>query len=168
MAIAYFGTVFVGPHTHYGYTAIFLFILGGGIAIVVAPSTTAIMASVPPAQAGMGSAMNDITRELGVALGIAIMGTIQALGFRAHLDLNGSGLSDAQREQARSAISAAHRVGDEIGDVSGAQLSAAANEAFAYGMRWSSITLVVIVGLAAVLNSRTTRTRVDPVSTIQP
>ena len=168
MATAYFGIVFVGPYTHYGYIAGFLFLLGAGIAIVVAPSTTAIMASVPPAQAGMGSAMNDITREIGVALGIAIMGTIQALGYRARLDIDAAGLSDAQREQARSAISAAHRVGDEIGGVSGAQISTAADQAFAYGMRWSSITLVVIVGLAAVLNSRTTRTKVSVVATIQP
>jgi len=96
------------------------------------------------------------------------MVTIQALGYRAHLDIDAAGLSDAQREQARSAISAAHRVGGEIGGVSGTQVSAAADRAFAYGMRWSSITLVVIVGLAAVLNSRATRTKVSAVTTIQP
>ena len=126
------------------------------------------MESVPPANAGMGSAMNDITREMGVALGIAIMGTIHALGYRARLDGVVSGLSDTQREQARSAISAAHRVGDEIGGASGAQFSAAADRAFTYGMRWSSITLVVLLTLAATLNRRTTRARATAVATIQP
>jgi EmrB/QacA subfamily drug resistance transporter len=168
MAVAYFGIIFVGPDTHYAYMALFLFVLGAGIAIVIAPSTTAIMESVPPANAGMGSAMNDITREMGVALGIAIMGTIHALGYRARLDGVVSGLSDTQREQARSAISAAHRVGDEIGGASGQQFSAAADRAFTYGMRWSSITLVVLVSLAATLNRLTTRARVTAVATIQP
>ena len=39
MAVAYFGIIFVGPHTHYAYMAVFLFVLGAGIAIVIAPST---------------------------------------------------------------------------------------------------------------------------------
>ena len=168
MAVAYFGIIFVGPDTHYGYMAVFLFILGAGIAVVVAPSTTAIMESVPPANAGMGSAMNDVTREMGVALGIAIMGTVHALGYRARLEGVASGLSESQREQARSAISAAHRVGDEIGGTGGAQFSSAADRAFTYGMRWSSITLVVLVSLAAMLNRVTTRTRASAVATIQP
>jgi EmrB/QacA subfamily drug resistance transporter len=168
MAVAYFGIIFVGPDTPYAYIAVFLFVLGAGIAVVIAPSTTAIMESVPPANAGMGSAMNDITREMGVALGIALMGTIHALGYRARLDSAVSGLSDAQREQARSAISAAHRVGDEIGGTSGAQFSAAADRAFTYGMRWSTITLVVLMTLAATLNRRTTRRRATAVATIQP
>jgi DHA2 family multidrug resistance protein-like MFS transporter len=116
----------------------------------------------------MGSAMNDITREMGVALGIAIIGTVHALGYRARLDSALTGASDTQREQARSAISAGHRVGDEIGGTSGALFSAAADRAFTYGMRWSSITLVVLVGLAALLNRLTTRTRVGAVATIQP
>ena len=166
MAGAYAGTVFIGPDTSYAYVAVFLFVLGAGIAIVVAPSTTAIMAAVPPANAGMGSAMNDITREMGVALGIALMGTIQALGYRARLDDVVTELSETQREQARSAISAAHRVGDEIGGPSGAQFSAAADRAFTFGMRWSSLTLVVLVGLVAALNRVSARSHTTVVATI--
>ena len=166
MAIAYAGVAFVGPHTSYVYLAGFLFILGLGIGVVIAPSTTAIMESVPAANAGMGSAMNDITREMGVALGIAIMGTVHALAYRARLDAAASGLTAAQRDQARSAVSAAHRVGTDIGGTAGAQFSAAADRAFTYGMRWSSVTLVVLMTVIAALN-RSARTRERSVSTIR-
>jgi EmrB/QacA subfamily drug resistance transporter len=47
-----------------------------GLGLAISPATTAIMSSVPMAKAGVGSAMNDTTRQLGGALGIAILGTI--------------------------------------------------------------------------------------------
>jgi hypothetical protein len=87
-------------------------------------------------------------------------------GYRARLDEVMTEVSDTQRERARSAISAAHRVGDEIGGSSGAQFSAAADRAFTYGMRWSSLTLVVIVGLVAALNRVSARARTTVVATI--
>lgn len=51
-------------------------ILAVGIALAMSPATTAVMSSVPVEKAGVGSAMNDTTRQLGGALGIAILGTI--------------------------------------------------------------------------------------------
>ena len=47
-----------------------------GMALAMSPMTAAIMSAVPPRRAGAGSAMNDATRELGAALGIAVMGSI--------------------------------------------------------------------------------------------
>ncbi|MFN8528716.1 MAG: MFS transporter [Anaerolineae bacterium] len=47
-----------------------------GIGLAISPATTAIMSSIPLEKAGVGSAMNDTTRQLGGALGIAILGTI--------------------------------------------------------------------------------------------
>src|SRR5262249_11910097 len=51
-------------------------LLGTGMSITAAPATSEIMVSVPPAKAGVGSAVNDTTRELGGALGIALLGSI--------------------------------------------------------------------------------------------
>jgi Na+/melibiose symporter-like transporter len=53
-----------------------------GMAHVVAPATESIMGSLPRAKAGVGSAMNDTTRQVGGAVGVALLGSILASGFR--------------------------------------------------------------------------------------
>ncbi|MFD4785111.1 MFS transporter [Rhodococcus qingshengii] len=53
-----------------------MILMGGGLGIVTGPVTGSIMASVPAAEAGSGSAVNDTTREVGGALGIAVLGSI--------------------------------------------------------------------------------------------
>ncbi|MEW6578120.1 MAG: MFS transporter [Chloroflexota bacterium] len=60
------------------YTTVALgeIILAGGMGFAVSPATNSIMGSVPVSKAGIGSAMNDTTRQLGGALGVAVLGTI--------------------------------------------------------------------------------------------
>ena len=53
--------------------------------LAMAPATESIMGSLPPAQAGVGSAVNDTTRSLGGALGVAVMGSVAASVFASHL-----------------------------------------------------------------------------------
>ena len=53
-----------------------MFFMGGGLGLVQAPATEAIMGSLPPAKAGVGSAVNDTARELGGTLGVAIVGSV--------------------------------------------------------------------------------------------
>ena len=56
----------------------------------MAPATESIMGSLPPAKAGVGSAMNDTTRQMGGALGVAVIGSILATAYRP-------GVTDAAR-----------------------------------------------------------------------
>jgi EmrB/QacA subfamily drug resistance transporter len=56
-----------------------------GMAHVVAPATESIMGSLPRAKAGVGSAMNDTTRQVGGAVGVALLGSILASAFRPHV-----------------------------------------------------------------------------------
>jgi len=49
--------------------------LGAGMELAMTPATTAITDALPVAQQGVGSAMNDLARELGGALGIAVLGS---------------------------------------------------------------------------------------------
>ncbi|MCE7080729.1 MFS transporter [Streptomyces sp. ST2-7A] len=62
-----------------------------GMALAMPPATELLMSSVPRNRSGMGSAMNDTTRELGGALGIAILGSLLASGYA-------SGIADAVRD----------------------------------------------------------------------
>ena len=66
--------------------------LATGMAITMTPLTTLIMSSVPLGQAGVGSAMNDTTRELGGALGVAVLGSIVTSQYASGIagDLAGS------------------------------------------------------------------------------
>jgi Na+/melibiose symporter-like transporter len=56
-----------------------------GMAHVVAPATESIMGSLPRAKAGVGSAMNDTTRQVGGAVGVALLGSILVSAFRPHV-----------------------------------------------------------------------------------
>jgi len=53
-----------------------LFLLAIGMGLVMAPATESIMGSLPRAKAGVGSAMNDTTRQVGGALGVAVVGSV--------------------------------------------------------------------------------------------
>jgi hypothetical protein len=64
--------------TPYDQIATQMLLLGGGQGLTFAPATEAIMGSLPAEKAGVGSAVNDTTRELGGTLGVAIVGSVFA------------------------------------------------------------------------------------------
>ncbi len=67
------------PTTHIGYVRDVLprlLLLAFGMGLTMAPSTESIMGSLPRAKAGVGSAMNDTTRQVGGALGVAVVGSV--------------------------------------------------------------------------------------------
>ena len=70
----------------YGLVAGVLALLGVGMAIAMAPATDSIMGSLPPKKAGVGAlAVNDTTREIGGAVGVAILGSITASPYRSQI-----------------------------------------------------------------------------------
>src|SRR5438105_2212126 len=74
-----------GIHANYPLLALSLVVTAAGMGMVTAPSTGAIIASLPLNKAGVGSAVNDTTRELGGALGVAVMGSLVASLYRGDL-----------------------------------------------------------------------------------
>ena len=65
--------------------AVCLVILATGMAMTMAPATTSIMTSLPLGKAGVGSAVNDTTRELGGALGVAVLGSLVASHYASSI-----------------------------------------------------------------------------------
>ena len=59
--------------------------MGLGMGLISTPATESILLVLPPARAGVGSAVNDATRELGGTLGVAVVGSIFSSVFAAHL-----------------------------------------------------------------------------------
>jgi EmrB/QacA subfamily drug resistance transporter len=75
------------------YTSYFVFMIGlmvlaAGMALIMPPSTSSIIGSLPLAKAGVGSAVNDVTREVGGAIGIAVMGSVLNSVYRSTIDLS--------------------------------------------------------------------------------
>jgi hypothetical protein len=68
----------VGVDTGYGRLGVAFVLMGAGMGLAGAPATESIMSSLPPSRANIGSAVNDTTRELGGALGVAVVGSVMA------------------------------------------------------------------------------------------
>ena len=68
--------------TEYAPVLIALVTIGVGMGLTISPATDAIMGAVPPDKAGIGAAMNDTTRELGGARGVAVLGSVLSSSFR--------------------------------------------------------------------------------------
>jgi EmrB/QacA subfamily drug resistance transporter len=126
----------VGETGGYGRLAIALVLMGTGMGLAGAPATESIMGSLPPDRANIGSAVNDTTRELGGALGVAIVGSIMS-------SLYASGLPDDAPEAARESLGVAVEGGTALADV--------AREAFVHAMSRASIVVAVVAALGAVI-----------------
>ena len=124
-------------------------ILAIGIGLAMTPATNAIVSSLPTAKQGVASAVNDTTREIGTALGIAIMGSTFNSGYRHALDSHLIGLPVTAAHQAREAPGLAFQVAGGLGQ-RGDALVQAARDAFASGMRLAMILGAVLLVGAAV------------------
>ena len=78
-----------GTDTPYALMAAGLVVLGIGMGAAMTPATSAITEALPPAQQGVGSALNDLSREVGGATGIAVIGSILTSTYSSHVDVNG-------------------------------------------------------------------------------
>ena len=74
------------PHSSYLLIGASLALMGIGMGMGMAPATESIMSSLPPANAGVGSAMNDATRQVGGAVGVAVLGSVLSSVYRPQMD----------------------------------------------------------------------------------
>jgi EmrB/QacA subfamily drug resistance transporter len=86
--------------------AVGLIILGAGMGAAMTPATSAITAALPDSQQGVASAMNDLSRELGGAVGIAVIGSILATTYRNHLILGSMPAPLAEKVRQSVAVAA--------------------------------------------------------------
>ena len=115
--------------------------------LAMAPATDAIMGSLPPAKAGVGSAMNDVVRELGGTLGVAVLGSVLTSSYGAGMDDATAGLPPAAAEAAGDNVGAAQHIGAQLGGRAGAALIDSANGAFIDAM---ATTATLAAGAAVI------------------
>ncbi|AOT57398.1 MFS transporter [Streptomyces rubrolavendulae] len=133
-----------------GYLAILpgMLAMGTGMGLAMTPSTEAVTSSLPRARQGVASALNDVTRELGTALGVALLGALLAGGYRGAIDGRLAGIprdaADTAREGIANAVGAAPGTGHHAQD-----LVNAARQSFVDG--WQQAMWAGAAVLAALL-----------------
>jgi EmrB/QacA subfamily drug resistance transporter len=156
LSVAFAWASTVGIDTSYLVVAGQMIFLGAGIGLTSTPATEAIMGVVSADKAGMGSAVNDATRELGGTLGVAVIGSVALSVYRD--GLNGVALPEELIHPARDSIGAALGVSRHIVETKGdagtgaaAQLTDMAQRAFVDGFSTGCVVAAAVTAAAAAL-----------------
>ena len=125
----------------YWLLAIGLLILGAGMGFAMTPATSAITSALPVQQQGVASAINDLSREVGGALGIAVIGSIMTAVYRSHL--TAPGVPADVLNKAKDSVAVAAHIGGPV--------AASADTAFVDGVHIALYTAAGSAALAAVV-----------------
>ena len=116
-----------------------LAIAGFGLGVAMTPATDAIMGALPKEQAGVGSAVNDTTREIGGAIGVAVLGSVFSAVYSSRMTEVANLLPAEIGSVVRDSIGGALAVAGQVGGTSGEAIAAAARSAFVDGMATASL-----------------------------
>ena len=133
LGLAYFA--FIGRGGGYSRVAFTFLGVGFGAGLALAPASEALLGAIPVERAGLGSALNDMVQEIGIALGVALLGALVSTGYRADLPPD---FPAAAREGLTSAV----RLGDPA-------TIAVAKDAFENGASWAMGTAAAVALFAA-------------------
>lgn len=142
--------------TGYPLLLVSLVVCGIGVGLTVAPSTGAIMSSLPPGRAGVGSAINDAARQVGAAAGVAVLGSVWSSGYRGGLTRSTVGAAVPQQAlvASRASIGSVAQSAHSLPVAAGNQLLAAAKVAFVHGANVAAVVGALVVLVAAGLAFR--------------
>ncbi|MCB1002300.1 MAG: MFS transporter [Acidimicrobiales bacterium] len=150
---------FADQGTPYGYVALCLVLAAAGVGSTMPSFSAGIVQSVPMHKAGVGSAVNDTTREVGGAMGIAVVGSVVSSVYRDRLspvlaELPPE-LADVARDNVAKALGVAERAESVLGPERAAALSAAVRDSYVDGFHLGlRIAVVVVLAAAAVVVAR--------------
>jgi EmrB/QacA subfamily drug resistance transporter len=148
-----FGFLLFTPDTTVAVVIVVACVMGLGMANIMAPATDSIMGSLPRAKAGVGSAVNDTTRQVGGAVGVAVLGSILSSHYSSAIAHTlGPGMNPALAEGVGQAVG----IGQAAGNTA---IVDAAREAFVGGMHIAAVvagcvTLIAAAGVAKFLPAR--------------
>ena len=136
----------IAADSPYPIVIAYFMMMAAGMGMTMAPATEAVMGSLPRAKAGVGSAINDTTRQVGGALGVAVIGTVVSSVYSARIvDLGGVfELAPDQLARAESSLGAAQGLALSLGDQAGAFAAAAGDgfvDAMSIGLRLAALAV---------------------------
>jgi EmrB/QacA subfamily drug resistance transporter len=123
-------------------------VMGLGLGLTSTPATESILSVLPPAKAGVGSAVNDATRETGGALGVAVIGSVFSSVYLHRLTASPVHLLPAQAfAAAKGSVGAALEITSHI---QGGTLVASVNSSFMGGLHVACVVAAIACGLGAL------------------
>ncbi|MFF9260291.1 DHA2 family efflux MFS transporter permease subunit [Streptomyces longwoodensis] len=128
----------------YGFTALWLSVTGLGFGFALIPAMNSALDALPRDRAGSGSGLLMTLRQVGGAVGIALLGSLLAGTFRDRLDTGG--LPPRAADTAGDSVVAAHLVAERVGS---ADLAASADSAYVHGMG----VVLLVCGVAALVSA---------------
>ena len=126
-----------------------MLLMGFGLGFISTPATESILQVLPPSRAGVGSAVNDATRELGGTLGVAVVGSLFSSLYGARLvELLDGRLPAEQLHAAEESVGAADAIGAQVAGV-----TAAMQDAFMAGLGTASLMIGLLCLAGAVFSA---------------
>ena len=144
IGVAFLGFLLLGQSTPIWVMEVMFFVMGTAMAHVMPPATVMIMSSLPREKAGSGSAVNNTFRQVGGALGIAVLGSVMSTVYRDSVQGHLGMLPPPLRGQAAQSIEATLGIAQKFGP-RGRALVQPANDAFIHAMH---ITAAASAGVA--------------------
>jgi EmrB/QacA subfamily drug resistance transporter len=168
VALLLVGLAQVDPATSYWLVGAGLLLIGLGVGAAFVPATDSVMAAVPEANAGLGSAINDTGRQVGAALGIGALGALTNMGYAGGIGTFVARLDPDAAAVARRSAGAALQLADQIGGPAGAALRQAATTAFVDGFGLAMLAGAALMAAGSVLVLRHLPSRDVPAPAQEP
>lgn len=144
-----------------GYTQVFIdmVIMAFGMALTMAPATESIMGALPRDKAGVGSAVNDTTRQVGGALGVAVIGSLFSSRYMPKMaDVIAGSSAPVPPEMAeaiKGSIGGARSVAEKVAEMGMQEqadaLMESAKSAFVSGMHSAVLVGAIIAFIGALV-----------------
>ncbi|MEZ5406863.1 MAG: MFS transporter [Acidimicrobiales bacterium] len=142
----------LGPSSSYWHVFAGIVTLGAGMGLATSPATSAIVASLPDSKQGVASAVNDAAREVGGAIGIAVLGSLLASGYHSGIEPATQGLPPEAAAHAHESLAFVVHAADQLGPA-GDGLVAAAREAFVDGLQSAMWVAAAIMACGAAVTA---------------
>lgn len=149
VSVSFFAMAQWPTHPSYWHVLGTMMVMMSGMSLTMTPATNMLMSAVPRNRAGMGSAMNNTARELGGALGIAVLGAVLGSVYSNKIAAAVSGLPEKAQDIASNSLAGALSIAEELG-APGKALADAASSAWMQGLSQAMLIAAVIVALAAI------------------
>ncbi|WUD78908.1 MFS transporter [Streptomyces sp. NBC_00510] len=151
-AVSFAGFLVLGQDTPIWVLEVLFFLMGAGMAHVMPPATVMIMSSLPRQKAGSGSAVNNTFRQVGGAMGVAVLGSLLSTTYRNGIDGHLGVLPASDRHAAGESLQATLTVAEKLGPV-GRALVRPAKDSFIHAMHLTALgsAAVALVGALVVL-----------------
>ncbi len=156
----------IGQAIPYSVVIVQMVMMGTGLGLTTAPATESILSVLPPAKAGVGSAVNDATREVGGTLGVAIIGSVYTTLYASGLLHSGAGhLPSTALRTAQSSVGAGYAVAVRVPAELHLRVLHSVQNAFMNGLHSgclvaAGVCVVGVIGAMALPGARRTRAAV--------